>query len=110
MIKIVYERELHKLTVKGHAGAGKADAYDLICAGVSSLVFTLADRVSALSAAEQVEEATVYLEPGNTFISCQPYEGTKNVIALIFDTICGGFEILAANAPEYVSYKMLSSL
>ena len=107
MIQIVYERQLHKLTVKGHAGAGKADAYDMVCSGVSALVFTLAENVTALNAAGQVDEPTVYLEPGNSHISCRPYEGTKNIITLVFDTLCIGFEMLASNAPEFISYRMV---
>lgn len=109
MTEIIYERELHRVAIKGHT-AYQTLGQDIVCAGVSALAFTLADRVSAMSAAEQIEDATVFLEPGKTLISCKAYEGTESVITLVFDTICAGFEILAANAPEYVSYKMISSL
>lgn len=109
MTEIVYERDRHRVEIKGHT-AYKTLGQDVLCAGVSSLAFTLAEKVSAMSAAEQVEDATVYLEPGNTLIGCRAYPGTENVITLIFDTICTGFEILAINAPEYVSYKMINSL
>ena len=109
MTEIVYERDRHRVEIKGHT-AYKTLGQDVLCAGVSALAFTLAERVSAMSAAGQVEDATVYLEPGSTQISCEAYEGTENVITLIFDTICAGCEILAINAPEYVSYRMISSL
>ena len=80
------------VTLEGHA---LSDVYgkDLICAAVSALALTLAAN------AEDLEEAEILLEPGNSRISCSPDA------AGMFDCICKGFQLLAEKFPEHVYFS-----
>ena len=80
------------VSLEGHANS---DIYgrDLICAGVSALVLTLAANV------EKLEGSRIRLEPGNSRIS-----STKDAAAT-FDCICRGFQLLAGRFPEYVCFS-----
>ena len=80
------------VTLEGHACS---DVYgkDLVCAAVSALALTLAAN------AEDLEEAEILLEPGNSRIS-----GHTDAAGM-FDCICKGFQLLAEKFPEHVSFS-----
>ena len=50
MIEIVYYKNHNRLTITGHAQSGEPGK-DLVCAGVTTLVYTLASNVQELEAA-----------------------------------------------------------
>ena len=54
-----------------------------------------------------VRRPTVVLEPGKAEIAAKPKPSHKATVALIFQSVCVGFEVLAANYPDYVSYEIL---
>ena len=99
MIRVVYNREAHRLTVRGHAESG-AHGHDLVCAAVSILVFTLAQLLSEMEEKNYITEPVVKLEEGDAELSCKG-ELTHS-LKLVFDTICTGFQLLAAQYPENV--------
>jgi uncharacterized protein YsxB (DUF464 family) len=105
MIKAVYDRKENKITVEGHAYSGEP-GHDLICAAASVLIYTIAASVSNMQEREHVSDAVINLESGNGLVSCEPYEQFKGAITLIFDSICAGYELLAANYPSNVSYTI----
>lgn len=103
MVKVIYDRECCRVTVRGHAGSGKK-GQDLVCAGVSALVLTLATNVSELAAADQVRRPVVSLRQGNTCIGCVALGKMKPVVTLIFDTVCTGFATLQQLYPKNIAY------
>lgn len=105
MIHVTYHRTYNRLTVEGHAGSAEP-GYDLVCSGASILAYTLADRVAHLSQSGQVRGPVIRLEPGDTEISCNPSHKYKASVTLIFDTVCAGFQLLAADYPEYVQFEI----
>ena len=105
MIQVTYYRNYHRLTVEGHARSG-APGHDLVCAGASTLAYTLAANVGNLEALGHVQETTVVLEPGKAEIGCRPRNGARAVVARIFEAVCVGFELLARDNPEYISYEI----
>ena len=105
MINIVYHRKYHKLTVKGHAYSGESGR-DLICAACSALAYTLAENVSNMESGGQTRNITINLNPGDAEISCYPNSRFNSIVTMIFDAICAGFELLAANYPENITYKI----
>ena len=105
MIKAVYDRKENKITVEGHAYSGEP-GYDLICASASMLIYTIAAYVNSAQQNNHVSNAVINLESGNGTVSCEPHKQFKNAITLIFDSICAGYELLAANYPENVSYTI----
>ena len=105
MIKAVYNRKENKITVEGHAYSGEP-GHDLICAAASVLIYTIAVSVENMKASEHVSGAVIDLNSGDCVVGCEPYEKFKAAITLIFDSICAGYELLAANYPGNVSYTV----
>ena len=106
MIKVTYHREYGRVTIEGHANSGDP-GHDLVCAGVSALAYTLAANVGNLEASGMVRRPTVVLETGKAEIEAKPKPSHKATAALIFQSVCVGFEVLADSYPEYVSYEIL---
>ena len=77
-----------------------------MCAGASTLAYTLAANVRNLELQEQVRDAVVTLEPGKAEISCKPNRKYKYIVAIIFYSVCVGFELLARDNPQYISYEI----
>ena len=105
MIKVIYHRDLNRVSVTGHSQSAEKGK-DLVCASASILVYTLASFVENLKEAGQVYNPTVELKEGDALIHCDAPNKYKRPITLVFDSICAGFEILAKDYPEYVSYEI----
>lgn len=105
MIQVVYYRPYNRLTIEGHAHAGEP-GHDLVCAACSTLAYTLAANVGNMEANGHVRNVIVKLEPGNAEISCDVRSGSRMIVARIFESICVGFEILAKDYPQYISYEI----
>ena len=103
MIKVVYHRDLNRVTVEGHAKSGVA-GHDLVCASASILAYTLARFVENMKQARQSYNPTVVLKEGDATISCSPPTRYKGAVTLVFDSICAGFELLAHDYPNNISY------
>lgn len=102
MIKAVYDRPNLCLTIEGHAYNGEA-GHDLVCASASILAYTLAASVT--NAAKTSNTTTVIrLEKGDAEVQCKPNPAIAGAVMLIYDTVCVGFELLARNYPENISY------
>ena len=105
MIQVVYYRYYNRLTIEGHAHAGEP-GHDLVCAACSALAYTLAANVGNMEANGHVRNVIVNLEPGNAEIDCDARIGSKMIVERIFESICVGFEILAKDYPQYISYEI----
>jgi len=105
MIKAVYYRKYNRLTVSGHAGSGEP-GHDLVCASASVLAYTLAANVANMADHGQVRQPLIRMEEGDTEISCSPRHNLKASVTLVFDSVCVGYELLAHDHPQYVSYEI----
>lgn len=105
MIQAVYYRKYNRLTVEGHAKSGEP-GHDLICASASMLAYTLAANVANMADHGQVRAPVMKMNPGNAEVSCNPISRYKATVTLAFDTVCTGFELLAHNYPENISYEI----
>ena len=106
MIKVNYHRGYHRVSIVGHAGSAEKGK-DLICASASILAYTLAEYVKKVKAEDKVKFDLTVLEEGDTIISCSPYYENKTEITTVFDAICRGFELLARDYPENISYEVV---
>lgn len=104
MIQVVYHRKYHRVAVSGHAHSGEFGR-DLICAACSTLAVTLADNVAAMKESGHVRTATVSLESGAALVCCTPASRYNNIVTVIFDAICMGFDRLAKEYPGYIAYE-----
>lgn len=105
MIKVIYYRKYNRLTVEGHAHSD-IPGRDLVCAGCSTLAYTLAANVGHMEQLGQVRNVTVKLDPGLAEISCDPKNRFTSIVGCIFEAVCVGFEILASNHPRFISYEI----
>ena len=105
MIHAVYYRKYNRLTVTGHAGAAEL-GHDLVCASASMLAYTLAANVANMADNGQVRQPVIRNNEGDTEISCNPRHNLKSTVTMVFDSVCVGFELLAHDYPEYVSYEI----
>lgn len=105
MIQAVYHRNYHRLTVEGHARSGEP-GHDLVCASASMLAYTLAANVANMADHGQVRAPVMDLNPGNAEVNCNPISRYKATVTLVFDAICVGFELLAHDYPENISYEI----
>ena len=105
MIKVVYHRDYHRVSVEGHAGS-EEKGKDLICASASILAYTLADYVKKVKDEDKVKFDLTVIEEGDTIISCSPYYENKTEVTTVFDAICRGFELLARDYPDNISYEV----
>lgn len=105
MIQVVYHRNFQRLTITGHAGAAE-QGEDLVCASASILAYTLAANVANMADNGQVREPVMKMNEGDTEISCNPRHNLKASVTLVFDSVCVGFELLAHDYPQYISYKI----
>ena len=105
MVEIEYDRKSLTLNAKGHAGS---DTYghDLVCAGVSTLVYTLIGNLDRLHGVDY-GDIEIRLEPGDSQVRFMAEKGKDSVPALIFQTICVGFEMLEQQFPEFVRYTVV---
>lgn len=105
MIKVTYDRKHNRVVIKGHAHSGET-GHDLVCAAVSGLVYTLAANITHAKANGYLRTGPVKLEVGDAEIRCAPRSRYKATMTLIFDAICAGFELLAKQYPDNISYEI----
>ena len=105
MIQAIYYRSYNRLTVTGHANSAEP-GHDLVCASASMLAYTLAANVASMADNGQVRQPIIKNNEGDTEISCNPRHNLKNTVTLVCDSICLGFELLAHDYPEYISYEI----
>lgn len=106
MIRAVYDRAHHRVTVKGHAGAAPYGE-DPVCAGVSVLLCTLAEAVRRLERNHQAEQVEIRLLAGDGEISFE--SEYPCLVNSVMDTVCLGLECMAKQYPDYVSYAVEGS-
>ena len=105
MIRIVYHRKYHRLTVDGHAQSGEP-GHDLVCAAVSALAYTLGASIVNMDATGQVRDAVTRFESGHAELTCRAPHRLQATVTLVFDTVCVGFELLAGKYPQNVAYEI----
>ena len=105
MIKAVYHRKYHTLTVEGHAHSAEP-GQDLVCAAASAIAYTLAANAETLFAQGAVRKPEIRMEPGNTEIRCRSVSRFKATVTLVFDSVCLGLDILSQQYPENISYEI----
>ena len=105
MIQVEYFRGKNRVIIRGHAFSGEA-GHDLVCAGVSALVYTLAANAEQMQAQGQAKDSRVKLEKGQGVIRCQAAEGCEDMVRRVFEAVCVGFEILSKNFSKNISYSV----
>lgn len=109
MISVVFDRNKYKLTLEGHAYSGEA-GHDLVCSAASILAYTLASNIEYIAECGQAKEPMAELKEGSATICCMPQKGYASIVALVFETICAGYSLLANNYPENLTFTVIESI
>lgn len=106
MTKIFYREYYDKnlIIIEGHSGYGVC-GNDVVCAGVSALVFTLINCLRDESSSERVRLLRDVVRSGYVCFEVESYDFSKERIKGIFDTCVTGFLMLAEYYPQYVSFE-----
>ena len=99
MIEIEYDAGRYCLSVRGHAGAGKKGR-DVVCAGVSALVYTAAIRAGRAHNAQ-----TDLDKEGCGFVRCYPTPDDEAACREMLETVMCGLRAIAARYGEHVTLK-----
>ena len=109
MVKALYYNHdgLLYLNVTGHAmSADKGD--DLVCAGVSMLMYALSNAVSGFTIDKWVKPIVVQvIDEGNVTIAVTPHKKYLKHCRVAFGMAFGGIQMLAAQFPENVEWAVL---
>lgn len=104
MTRITYDRLELKVTIEGHANHDEMGK-DIVCAGISSLTYTLAMYVDKLNYFGKTPFApNIRLNEGNAEISVVVWGKHEHQVREVFDAICDGYELIANTYPDNVQY------
>ncbi len=104
MLNIEFKPETFELKIEGHAGHGNKGE-DIVCSAISALFYTLA--ASLTQSANMLKKAPIIKDKdGNGYLKCKPKEEYAGNIARSYWTILVGFEMIAAQYPENVKFKV----
>lgn len=99
---IIAEFEKTGIAMSGHAGAGKAGE-DVVCAGATTLAYTLGQALLELEEAGCLKEAPeVVLTPGEIRLRCVPAEEWRIWTENLFHVFRAGYELLGRTYPKNV--------
>lgn len=105
MINITFNPQTLELEVTGHAGQAE-QGKDIVCSAVSMLFYTLAD---SLNKSEEMlkKHAIIKMENGNGYLKCRPKKEYQGNITLMYWTILNGYQLLAEEYPQYITFKVI---
>lgn len=100
----VYFREYygrHYITIKGHSGY-KPSGEDLVCAGASTLSYTLLNTLLDEEASENLKLIRKIIRDGYMHFEIELFDFSKQRICGILDACLTGFQMLEESYPDYV--------
>lgn len=105
MIEIVYRKadNAHSLSLRGHAGYHAGN--DIVCAGVSAIVFSLLGYID--NHGDEISGLRMHVDGGDTDISCR--EAGSNT-ATAFEMAVIGLAQIAKAYPDNVAITISSAI
>lgn len=100
----VFYREYYDnvlITIEGHSGYS-FNGTDIVCAGVSTLVYTLLNTILDEEAHGNIKLLRNFVADGGLCLEIQKFNFSKERIDGIIGTIMTGFYMLEENYPDYV--------
>lgn len=107
MTLIRYDENSHHMSINGHAGYAP-EGQDIVCAAVSSLTYTLANAMMGLEQQGLVTDLVIRMDNGSVDMFCKPKnESGQTALRTVFDTIMGGYELIARSYPQNVRARTI---
>ena len=96
------------LMAQGHGGTAPK-GQDLLCAGVSTLLVSLAKTLQDMEKAGLCQDLSVCLESGYGALSCRPTVGAEGGLTWAFQTVYNGLMLLQQLYPKHICLQVESS-
>lgn len=106
MTKILF-REYYGRTlivIEGHSGLSETGS-DIVCAGISTLAFTLTNSVLDEESHERLKLFRNVIRDGYVCLEFEAFEHAMERISGMVDTVVTGFLMLEEMYPEYVKME-----
>lgn len=105
MINIDVNLTKGKVKIDGHADFDE-EGKDIVCSAISVLFFSMCQTFDSMKEKGCLKVCKINWEKGNGLIKVTPKPEFKQHIAIIFMTICNGFNIVASEYPDYVTLDL----
>ena len=89
---------LYDIKLEGHADYNQGN--DIVCAGISALTYTLAQKANDMEAEEKGHVARMGLIPGTARITFVPTNKAEEEWKIALSTILEGYNLIAASYPD----------
>lgn len=89
----------YSLEAHGHAGAG-VEGQDIVCAGISTLMQTLADTVEQMARSRELRFGAVSYREDGMSVEAVPREENRPVLEALYEFVLTGLTALAGQYPE----------
>lgn len=106
MVEITFNARDYEVKASGHAMAD-AEGKDIVCAAVSTLMYTLADSLSQCQGMLENGSFESRIKKGDVVVKCTPKEEYLPNIETIFWVILNGCYSLMESYPEYVTLTQI---
>ena len=103
MTRVCYREYYDKVIfiIEGHSGFGAVGA-DVVCAGISTLVYALINCLTDEESAERLKLRRKIIRDGYAFFEIEKFDFSRERVSGIIDGFVTGFLMLAENYPDHV--------
>lgn len=109
MITAKYYKNKKELYVEGHANSAEF-GHDLVCAASSILANTFLNNAKKLQKEERLTIAKEDIDSGAFDVKVTPRTKIdESICDIVFLSVLTGYEILAKNFPEFLTYEVITS-
>lgn len=89
------------IEASGHSGYDRAGR-DVVCAGISALIFAEIDFTRKMESAGYIEKRTLITRDGFVYLHVLPHEEKREALMGAFAAVQTGLRLLAESFPKYV--------
>lgn len=105
-IEIYKNKNKFKITISGHAGYGEKNnlppGCDVVCAAVSTISYTIMQRVKDMENEGKMVSAHINCKPGYVFLDVIVKEKYSDELCWTIETIKTAYELISDSYPDFV--------
>lgn len=105
MINIDVNLSKFKVKIDGHADFDE-EGKDIVCSAISVLFFSMCQTFDSMKEKGCFKVCKLSWDKGAGLIKINPKPEYRQHVAIIFMTICNGFDIVATEYPDYVTLDL----
>ena len=105
MINIDVDLSKCRVKIDGHADFDE-EGKDIVCSAISILFFSMCQTLDTMKGHKCFVNSKISWDKGVGNIRLKPKPEFKQNVAIIFMTICNGFDIVATTYPDFVTLNV----